>query len=551
MVVLLPLLATVGAGEGRKTAGTCAVDLLDPPRRVQICDYKLQQTTPAVRVLNMVCHLKEGEKPADMESCFDDLKKSNRFCEATLQLETIAAHNVLFPDIISSQCPSNAVQLDLTIRNFTYMSKKHEFGLFRNIWYQTITVHRLNLLDLEMVDQFDGPAKRNQLEYKALQRMVAVHKVLDLYITSGPGTVNTLRPDDMAFENMNSVHLARWTFHTIHRAAINLLNVQNFYMTDVTIRNPLEVAAITWYFNGACQKRPVTMKLDNVQSLTLFDSHSLFLPNQCQGNLSVRIVISNSKLYSIPESLLGHIVGSARPKTHLLELQYDPIECCQEDNNWLYEPDKINRQQLAVNVSCLDIGDNMLAYNQTGRNRQCQSRNVIPTYLIVVIVIGSLSALLLGGVCVLYVLPRQGGPKLLGAGAGLSRPGSNPASSQEGPLSEVNSNQSSAPAGSLVNRSKLQRNRKRASKSTSTRTPGRRGQQRKAGASAKASDSQPNSKRMAGPQRGQNGASDGGILAGKKLPPAGKQNGETNSVRTEATAVPAKALGSTFFQTIT
>jgi hypothetical protein len=150
---------------------------------------------------------------------------------------------------------------------------------------------------------------------------------------------------------------------------------------EIKVRNSI--------FLGRAQDNPVTIRTDICKE---------------KYDLNLDVDFTGNPLWPhAPSSVLSYILDTYIGKPGIrLKLKLDTIECCLDSNSWLFDRLWKNSEAATIVVPCYDIKGNVADYkDKQALETACTYRNIVPVYLIAIIIFGGLLIVSII-VCVVY-----------------------------------------------------------------------------------------------------------------------------------------------------
>lgn len=361
-----------------------------------------------------------GVNVSNLQPCTDQMKKYDQSCHIRFEMLNFIEHEELFRDFDreSRKCKKKDMTLDFHIKHLT-----------PKVSFSTKLFHdEMDKLEIANV-RISESSIDDYVTFKTW--MTTNFKKMKTFELNKFKSLN-----DMGTQFVNSFTYDRLKKIHISDSVIPGIGERSFYITSPPVRELIlenvDFAKRKIRTNGIYITRPASNCTNKEQNLAItinnsnlglsnIDRDFIVLEDNCEKLASDRLNVSLTMTGNVFEHVLSeeHFGGFIRefwhrPDSLLLNLQFEPIECCLLDNAWIFRlqnKKEGKNDNSTFNIDCEDLGSKALTYKNFSQfNEICERRNVYPVLITAVVIISVLAIILavLSCVCIFYVLPKRG-----------------------------------------------------------------------------------------------------------------------------------------------
>lgn len=338
-----------------------------------------------------LCQDKSDLEPPGYKKCTEYAKA---YCSAIIQGSSLVKLQGVAPPRLINEC-----------KNKTHMSYSLTYNSIRIVDDASEFVYPTNQVALEEIQLINlyldmGITGRNKtVSSTNLSQRIKTSggaKRLSMNGITG-GNIEALEFRGPDFEMING------KFKRLKRGAIRVSNNRRFIMENVKFSEGMETGSIL-IEDYPCDGQ-IEVRIRDSIDLSKSDANpiSFTKPNKSCIKLDLDIVadFTDNKFWPhAPEKILGWFVNHPLEEPGVrISLKLDQIECCLSANRWLFEKLWANARVEFVDVTCSDIGHKFYEHKDQAKMLEyCTRRNVVPIYLILVmvaVIVGILSMIAL------------------------------------------------------------------------------------------------------------------------------------------------------------
>ena len=291
--------------------------------------------------------------------------------------------------------------------------------------------NKSNLNELSIAQSSFATTQSNNSDVKLGELLTATGGLAQSVSLSGVTMKSPFARSDLDLQTMT--RLQRFSIKDSHlfgldEGAISLHDVLNIEMTGVTIRDNLlknESIQLSFGLRGNCKRfegpnsNEIFIRFDFNFFRQKQATRPIIIDYRCTSDIQLDLTITNvDNVRVVPRRSLAPLLNDIM-QTKLIKLvfNFEQIDCCLEDNKWLFDELVLVRESESVfNVNCFDLGSNVTSFKDREQlNDACKRRNVYPIFIISTISIVVLTLLLiaLSCICIFYVLPKSKGSTVM------------------------------------------------------------------------------------------------------------------------------------------